>query len=170
MSSTTLSPARIGALVGVLLTVLAGSAIFLFRGHSSPVTVTPPVTHPHTKPAGPVHVVHPTVNVNPLLPAQLHLQLEHYPRVLVAFYNPHSKVEGLTIEAARAGAKAEHVPFVAVNLLNDTVAGPLTALLPSGQLLPNPGFVIYRRPGVIVFRSDGYLDMPAVSQAVKDSR
>ena len=32
-------------------------------------------------------------------------------------------------------------------MLNDAVAGPLTALLPTGELLPNPGFAIYRRPG-----------------------
>ncbi len=169
MPSTTISPhARIGALVGVLLTALAGSAVYMLHGHSQPATVTPvtPVTPHH--PSTPVHVVGPTVD--PLLPAPVHLQLDHYPRVVVGFYNPHSPVDSLTIEAARAAAKAAHVPFVSVSLLNDAVAGPLTALLPAGELLPDPGFAIYTRPGKLAFRSDGYLDQAAVTQALKDTR
>jgi hypothetical protein len=168
MPSTTISPhARIGALVGVLLTALAGSAVYMLHGHSQPLTVTTPTPVPH-HPSGPVHVVPPTVD--PLLPAPLHLQLEHYPRVVVGFYNPHSPVDSLTIQAARAAASAAHVPFIAVNLLDDAVAGPLTALLPAGELLPNPGFAIYKRPGTLVFRSDGYLDQATVTQALKETR
>jgi hypothetical protein len=171
MPFATISPhARIAALVGVLVIALAGSAFFVLHGHSSPATVTPPATHPHAKTPAPttpppMHVVRPTVD--PLLPAPLRAQLAKYPIVVAGFYNPDSTVDSLTIQAARAGAAAAHVPFVPVNLLNDAVAGPLTALLPSGELLPNPGFAIYTRQGTLVFRSDGYLDQGAVTQAVK---
>jgi hypothetical protein len=171
MPSTTISlHARIGALIGVLLTALAGSAIYLLHGHSQPASVTPPTpaVHHQPTPSKPVHVVRPTVN--PLLPAPVHTALDQYPLVVVAFYNPHSPVDRLTIEEARAGAAATHVPFVQVDLLDDSVAGPLTALLPSGELLPNPGFAIYRRPGTLVYRSDGYLNRTGVAQAVKDAR
>jgi hypothetical protein len=89
---------------------------------------------------------------------------------MAGFFNPHSPVDRLTLDEARAGAVAMHIPFVAVNLLDDSVAGPLTALLPAGQILPNPGFAIYRRPGTLVYRSDGYLPRAAVAQAVKDTR
>jgi hypothetical protein len=123
---------------------------------------------PQPKPPEPVHVVRPTVN--PLIPNPVHLQLDHSPRVVVGFYNPHSAVDQLTIAEARAGAAAMHLPFVSVNLLDDSVAGPLTALLPAGELLPNPGLVIYKRPGTLVYRSDGYLSRTGVAQAVKDSR
>ncbi len=171
MPSTTISPhARVAALVGVLLIAIAGSAFFVLHGHSSSPTVTTPLTHQHAKtptPA-PVHVVKPAVD--PLLPAPLRTQLEQSPLVVAGFYNPDSPVDSLTIDAARAGASAAHVPFVPVNLLNDAVAGPLTALLPAGQLLPNPGFAIYKRPGTLVFRSDGYLDQTAVTQAVSEAR
>ena len=168
MHSTTISQhARIGALLGVLLTVLAGAAIVLMHGNSHPATTTPPaVQQPNSH--QPVHVVRPTVN--PLLPSPLHSQLERYPRVVVGFYNPHSSVDRLTIAEARAGALAMHLPFVSVNLLDDAVAGPLTALLPSGQLLPNPGFAIYRRPGTLIYRSDGYLNRAGVEQAARDAR
>lgn len=173
MPSTTLSPqVRIAALVGVLLIALAGSAFFVLRPHhSQPATVTPPTVHRQPTPSTPskqVQVVRPTVN--PLLPAPLHFQLEHYPLVIAGFYNPHSGVDRLTIDEVRAGASAAHVPFVSVNLLDDSLAGPLTALLPAGELLPNPGFAIYKRPGTLVYRSDGYLTRESVAQAVKDAR
>ena len=167
--TTTFSPhARIGALLGVLLIVLAGSAIFFLHGHSNPATVTPPAVQPQPTPPKPVHVAQPTVN--PLLPAPIRAALEYSPLVVAGFYNPHSPVDMLTIAEVRAGAKSAHVLFRPVNLLNDAVAGPLTALLPAGELLPNPGFVIYRRPGTLVYRSDGYLKAASVVQAIKDAR
>jgi hypothetical protein len=166
MPTTTISPhARVGALIGVLLTVLAGSAIYLMNGHSQPVTVAPPQV---TTPPKPVAVVPP--KVNPLLPSPVHIQLSHYPLVVVGFSNPHSPGDRLTIDAARAGAAAAHAVFVSINLLDDSVAGPLTALLPAGELLPNPGFAIYKRPGTLVYRSDGYLSSANVAQAVRDAR
>jgi len=169
MPSTTISAhARIGALLGVLLTVLAGSAIYFLHAHSQRATVTPPAVQPRPTPTKPVQVVRPTVN--PLLPTSIRIALEHYPLVVAGFYNPHSPVEKRTLAEVRAGAAAVHAPFRAVNLLDDAVAGPLTALLPSGQLLPNPGFVIYRRPGTVVYRSSGYLSSASVSQAVREAR
>ena len=108
--------------------------------------------------------------VNPLLPAPIRLSLRYSPLVVAGFYNPHSPVDMLTMAEARAGAASSHVVFRSVNLLNDAVAGPLTALLPAGELLPNPGFVIYKRPGTLVFRSDGYLKAAGVMQAIKDAR
>lgn len=171
MSSTTISPhVRIAALVGVLLIALAGSAIFLLRGHSQPATITPPVVTPQPTPPKPVHAVQQPPTINPLIPDPIHFVLAHYPVVVVGFYNPHAPVDMLTIDEARAGASAAHVPFRAVSLLDDAVAGPLTALLPAGQLLPNPGFVVYKRPGTVAYRSDGYLKSASVAQAVRDAR
>ncbi len=171
MTSTTLSPhARIAAIVGVLLIALISSAIYVLHGHSQPAAITKfPIHHHPTQPTTkPVHVVVPAVN--PLLPTPLRTALAHSPLVVAGFYNPHSPVEMLTIDEARAGAAAAHIPFLAVNLLDDSVAGPLTALLPSNELLPNPGLAIYERSGTIVYRSDGYLSQAAVTQAVKDSQ
>jgi hypothetical protein len=170
MATTTLSPhARIGALIGVLLTVLAGSALYMLHGHSSHSTpiVTTPTVHP-SQPSGPVHVVQP--KVNPLFPTPVRSALERNRLVVAGFYNPASPVDSLTIKEARAGAEAAHVGFVAVNLLNDSVAGPLTSFLPANELLPNPGIVIYRRPGTLVYRSDGYLNRTAVEQAVREAQ
>ncbi len=169
MNTTTFSPhARIGALLGVLLTVLAASAIFFLHGHSKPATVAPLTVVPQPTHSKPVPVARPTVN--PLFPTPIRAALAYSPLVVVGFYNPHSPVDMLTIAEARAAAASTHVVFRPVNLLNDKVAGPLTALLPAGELLPNPGFVIYKRPGVLVYRSDGYLKAANVVQAIKDAR
>lgn len=175
MNSVTLSPqARIAALVLVLLVALGGSAFFLLHGHSQPQTVTtpaPPVQHPVQHPTPTPthhHPVQPTVD--PLLPTPLRTALMQNPIVVVGFYDPHSHVSRRTITEARAGAATADVGFLAVNLLNDAVAGRLTALLPSGQMLPSPGIAIYARPGTIVYRTDGFIERMAVVQAVMGTR
>jgi hypothetical protein len=45
------------------------------------------------------------------------------------------------------------------------VAGILTALLPGGGLLPDPGVLVYRAPGDLAIRLDGFADRDAVAQA-----
>jgi len=168
MTSITLNPqARIAALVGVVVIALGGAAFFFMQGNSQAQTLTTP-TPAQTQPSLPVHVVKPTVN--PLLPAPLRAALERDSIVVVAFSDPHSAVSGHTVSEARAGAEAAHVGFLAVNLLDDSVAGPLTALLPSGELLPNPGVAIYTRKGTILYRSDGYLAQEGVVQAVRGAK
>jgi hypothetical protein len=169
-TSVTISPqARIVALVGVLLIALGGSAFYVMHGHAQPQTVTtPPAQQPAQHPTPRVHIVRPTVD--PLFPTPLRNALEHNAIVVVGFYNPRAPVGSATIAEAQAGAAAAHVGFLRVNLLDDAVAGPLTALLPAGQLLPNPGIVIYGRPGTLLYRSDGYLDHAAVVEAVRGSK
>jgi hypothetical protein len=167
MPTMTLSPqVKIVALVGVLLIALAGSAFFVMHGHASHNLTTP--TTPQTTTTPHVHVVQPTVD--PLLPAPLRAVLEHNAVVVVAFYDPHSAVARATITEAEAGAATAHVGFLRVNLLDDPVAGTLTALLPSGQLLPNPGIIIYKRPGTVIYRTDGYLDRAGIVEAVRGSK
>jgi hypothetical protein len=138
------------------------------QSQSQEASIAPPPVQHKTKPSPPMHVVKPTVN--PLLPAPVRSALERYPVVVVGTYDPESPVQNLTLDEARAGAEAAHLPFVAVSLLDDRVAGPLTALLPSGGLLPEPGFLVYKRPGNVVFRSDGFLNRMAVAQVVKDAK
>jgi hypothetical protein len=108
--------------------------------------------------------------VNPLLPERVSAPLEHSKLVLVGFFNPNARIDRLPMDEAKAGAAMAHIPFASVNLLNDSIAGPLTALLPANQILPNPGIAIYDRTGTIVFRGDGYLSRTTIAQAVKESR
>ncbi|MDX6479863.1 MAG: hypothetical protein QOG85_373 [Gaiellaceae bacterium] len=166
MPTTTITPkVRLAALIGVLLIALAGSAFFMLRGHTkTPSTTAPPSTHPTT----PTHRTRPTVN--PLLPAPLRAVLEQHRIVVVGFFNPDSPIGLRTIAEARAGAALAGVGYFTVDLRHDSVAGPLTALLPSGQMLPNPGIAIYKRPGRIIYRADGFLLRQLIPQAIKDSQ
>jgi hypothetical protein len=167
-------PVRIVALAGVLLIALAGSALVLLR-HHTPGAATVPSTPHATTPAATTAVSHrsrPHVRakivrpaVDAQLPGRLRAALERHRIVVAGFYDPQVQENTLSISEARAGAVRAGAGFVAVDLLDNSVAGPLTALLPSGQLLPAPGILIYRRPGRIVFRFDGYLDRAAVAQA-----
>ncbi len=181
--TTQISPQmRIVALAGVLLIALAGSALLLLH-KPKPGTVTLPPAHPTTTPAkhhslrsspapapSRTHakVVRPAVN--PLLPAKLRAALGRHPVVVAAFFDSQNRIDSLTVAEARAGAAARGAGFVTVNLLSDKVAGRLTAFLPSDELLPAPGILVFKRPGRIVWRSDGYLDRQAVAQAVRNVR
>lgn len=168
---------KIVALAGVLVIALAGSALFVLH-KSKPGTVTVSSTHKPTAPTKPslhpspapprVKIVRPLVN--PLLPAKLRAALDRHPVVVAAFYNSQSRTDSLTVAEARAGAAAGHAGFVPVNLLSDKVAGRLTALLPANELLPSPGILVFKRPGRVVWRFDGYLDRQAVAQAVDNTR
>lgn len=170
MPSTTLSPqARIVALVGVLLIALAGSAYFLLGGHKPATSVLTPPAH-HSKPPTTTHHHHVGPKINPLVPGPLRYALVRYPVVVVAFFNPASPVSMLTVTEARAGALTAGVGFLAVNVRDDSVAGPLTALLTAGQILPNPGIAIYGRPGTLLYRADNYVDRAVVVQAVRNSQ
>lgn len=187
--STQISPQmRIVALAGVLLIALAGASMFLLR-HKSAAPVTIPSTPAHTTPAAttpasttPAATTPPVTiakvpakptrlsRVDRQLPSVLRSALAKHQFVVVGLFDPQVSVDDLAVTEARAGALAAHAGFVRVSLLDNAVAGPLTALLPSGQLLPSPGILLYRFPGKQVYRYDGYLDRDAVAQAVVSAR
>jgi hypothetical protein len=184
-------PVRIFALVALLVTV-AGAGMLLVTGKQAPkppVTVVSrsaaaaakahaPKVHPAAVPAPPtptaakakpkpavvVHKPKPTLAANGL-PMPLALALQQHRIVVVSFVDPQSRTDSISYAEARAGARDASVGFLLVSVLNDAVAGPWTALLPGGQLLPEPGVLIYRRPNVLIQRIDGFADRTAVAQA-----
>lgn len=180
---TQLSPQiRIFALVGVLLIALAGAGLFVLRhSHSGaapappaarstrPAATTParttatPTTPARTTAQPPTRLHLRQVRIDPSLPAPLRAALLRHRTVVVGLYDPQVRFEATVLTAARDGAAQAHAGFVRVSLLDNRVAGPLTGLLPSGNLLPSPGILVYRRPGKLVYRFDGYLDRDAVA-------
>jgi hypothetical protein len=186
---------RLVALAGLLLAVLGGGAVLLFGRSqptatappapsrlttSTPVAPVPaapparakPATHRAAAPvAAPARdVAKPGTAsrgnlVDARLPAPLQWALSRHRIVVVSLYNPRAEVDAISVAEAHAGAKDAKVGYLLVNLLDDKVAGRLTGLLPGGGLLPNPGVLIFRAPGRIVFRFDGFVDRDAVAQA-----
>jgi hypothetical protein len=99
------------------------------------------------------------------LPQALQWQLAHHKVVVVSLYNPHSDVDAISVAEAHAGAVDAGAGFLLVNVLDNKVAGILTALLPGGGLLPDPGVLVYRDPGQFAIRLDGFNDRDTVAQA-----
>ena len=72
-------------------------------------------------------------------PQPLQWQLAHHKVVVVSLYNPSADVDAISVAEAHAGAIDASAGFLLVNVLDNKVAGILTALLPGGGLLPDPG-------------------------------
>jgi hypothetical protein len=152
----------------------------LYNGRKVPVhpKTTKPVTHkpaptvkpvpakpakPHPAPAKPAAAPKaPIVSANGL-PLVIVTALEHHSVVVVALYDPQSRVDGISLGEAFAGAAAAHAGFVPLNVLDPSQAGPLMRLL---GVLPDPAVLVYRRPGDLVVRFDGFADRDTVAQAV----
>jgi hypothetical protein len=103
------------------------------------------------------------------LPQALQWQLAHHRVVVVSIYNPRSDVDAISVAEAHAGAVDANAGFLLVSVLDDKVAGILTGLLPGGGLLPDPGVLVYRAPGELALRLDGFADRASVAQAATNA-
>jgi hypothetical protein len=142
------------------------------RTHSTPAKATPAAKHTakthvasrtqatKTKPAG-----FRGNRVYANLPRPLQWELAHHKVVVVSLYNPSSDVDAISVAEAHAGAIDAGAGFLLVSVLDNKVAGILTALLPDGGLLPDPGVLVYSAPGDIAIRLDGFADRASVAQA-----
>ena len=199
MNLTVSPQIKILALVGLLAAVGLGLSMFVLGGSSKKTTTvavhTParPAAKPRT--VVPAHVaakptkhVAKTHTVSPAkahkkarparfhgnavyaqLPKPLQWQLAHHRVVVVSFYNPSSSVDAISVAEAHAGATDAGAGFLLVSVLDNKVAGILTALLPGGGLLPDPGVIIYRAPGDVALRLDGFADRASVAQAATNA-
>jgi hypothetical protein len=132
---------------------------------TKPRTVSQPKAHKKTaKPVG----FHGNA-VYAQLPQPLQWQLAHHKVVVVSFYNPSSNVDAISVAEAHAGATAAGAGFLLVSVLDNKVAGILTALLPGGGLLPDPGVLVFHAPGNVALRLDGFTDRASVAQAATNA-
>jgi hypothetical protein len=95
--------------------------------------------------------------------------LKKHDIVIVSVFDPQSPTDAISYEEAKAGASDARVGFVGISLLDNPVAAALTSALPGGGLLPSPGVLIYRRPGKLVQRMDGFTDRGVVAEAAAAS-
>lgn len=183
MSLTVGRPIQLLALVGLLAALFGGAALTL--KHHSPSAAPPIVERAaklshKTRAAAAKPVTHRAVRPKPAsqapalvaangLPMPLVNALRKHRIVVVSLVDPQSGTDAVSFAEARAGAAAAHVGFLGVSVLDANVAGPLTALLPGGGLLPDPGLLIYRRPGSLVQRINGFADRDSVAQAAAAS-
>lgn len=197
MDLTVSRPVQIFALVAVIAAVGGGAMLMLKPKHAatppvvltkSPVTPATPTVAATTaatkpNPAGTRHTAAPPATARPVyaakppvrvvgangLPLTIDRALRTHKIVVVSLFDPESSTDAISYAEARAGAADARVGFVGVSLLDNPVAAALTSSLPSGGLLPAPGVLVYRRPGTLVQRIDGFVDRDVVAQAAAAS-
>ena len=100
------------------------------------------------------------------LPTPLATALGRYKTVVVSLYDPYSQVDGIAFAEARAGAALAGVGFVPLNVLSQAQVGKLTEQL---GLLPDPGILVYVRPGTLVAKMSGFMDKETVAQTAHNA-
>ena len=86
--------------------------------------------------------------------------------MVVSVYNPYSEVDGIAFAEARAGARIAGVGFVGLNVLSQAEVGTLTQML---GVLPDPGLLVYTRPGMLAAKISGFADKETVAQAAQNA-
>ena len=145
---------------------------------AAPTTHKVPAKHP-AKPKTTVPVRHavvkprPTIDVAAIkaaraagLPEPLAQAFGRYRTVVVSLYDPYSQVDGTAFAEARAGAVLAGVGFVPLNVLSQPQVGKLTEQL---GLLPDPGILVYIRPGTMAAKIAGFADKETVAQAAHNA-
>lgn len=102
----------------------------------------------------------------PGLTPEVAAALRTHELVVVSLFDPQARVDRISLAEASAGAKAAHAGFVPLDVLRQGQGGPLVRQL---GVLPDPAVLVYRRPGNLVARFDGFADRDTVAQAVANA-
>jgi hypothetical protein len=100
------------------------------------------------------------------LPEPVAQAFGRYSTVVVSLYDPYSQVDGISFAEAKAGAALAGVGFVPLNVLSQPQVGKLTEQL---GLLPDPGVLVYVRPGTLAAKISGFADKETVAQAAQNA-
>jgi len=134
------------------------------RAVAKPKAAAKPTPKPKHAPAKPK----PAVAENGL-PTALDELLHGHRVVVVAVWDPEAPADRIAFLEAQAGARDANAGFLAVSVLNERIAGPLTALAGNGTVLPDPGILVYKQPATLMNRLDGFSDRAAVAAAVANA-
>ena len=199
MGVTVSYPVRIAAICGLAGAVAIGGGLMLLGRHSTSATPAPVVIkhHPfgpgatkhhrtaatHRSSAANRHSVTntPTLKVKHVvarpaavdhaalaagLPVALARALAQHSVVVVELYDPQSEVDAIAYAEAQAGAADARVGFLPLSVLGHDVS-KLTQKF--GQVLPDPGLLVYSRPATLSLRIDGFVDRDTVAQAASNA-
>jgi hypothetical protein len=196
MTFTLSPPIRYAALCALLASVLIGGSLMMLGHKGESAVATPHVINKHpfgvkkhatttTKKTAPAATTKPRpqpVQATPAkapeqpsaviaalaagMPAPIAKALGKHPIVVVSLYNPYSEVDGIAFAEARAGAQMAQVGFLPLSVLSQAQVGKLTEQL---GLLPDPGLLVYARPGTLVARISGFADKETVAQAAQNA-
>ncbi len=100
------------------------------------------------------------------LPLSIARALAQHSVVVVELYDPQSEVDGIAYGEAQAGAQAAGVGFLSLSVLGHDVS-KLTQKF--GEVLPDPGVLVYARPATLALRLGGFVDRDTVAQAATNA-
>ena len=196
MTFTLSPPIRYAALCALLASVVIGGGLMMLGHKSESAVATPHVINKHpfgvkkhattatktTKQAATTKPKPQPVQATPAkapeqpsaliaalaagMPAPIAKALGKHPIGVVSLYNPYSEVDGIAFAEARAGAQMAKVGFLPLSVLSQAQVGKLTEQL---GLLPDPGLLVYARPGTLVARISGFADKETVAQAAQNA-
>lgn len=135
----------------------------------APTAKTRPATKPATsakrqptksKPAKP------RIKLDPGLPPTLARALRSSPVAVVSMVTPDSAVDDIAKREAAAGARAAGAAFVTVDVTNEKGARPFAVKL---GVVEAPAVLVYKRPGELFVRLDGFADLDTVAQAAENA-
>ena len=130
----------------------------------APVTPKPAQRATPAKPAAPVR---PAVRLKPGLPPTLARALRARPVAVVSLVTPGVSVDTTAAREAAAGARAVGAAFSAVDVTDERAARPYNLML---GVLDAPSVLVFKRPGNLFVRFDGFADLDTVAQAADNAR
>lgn len=101
------------------------------------------------------------------LPLAVANALKTHSAVVVALYTPEGKLDPIGFVEAKQGAALAHAGFVGINVLDSRTAAPLMTKL--GVVLRAPTVLVFKRPGDLATRLDGFADRETVAQAAQNA-
>jgi hypothetical protein len=125
----------------------------------APTTKPVVAVKPNAKPAKPAVVL------NPGLPATRARALRREPVVVAAVYAP-GAADRAAVAQARTGAQAVGAGFVTLNVLREQQARALESLVGP---ISDPSVLVFKRPGTVALRLDGFADSAIVAQAAQNA-
>ena len=169
-------PTRMIALLGFAAAALAVfflvvRPLLLDDSESTPAATsqpsTPTAAQPNVTPAKPAAAppARPAVELVPGLPANLANALRRERVVVAAVWAPRAG-DTQALAEARAGAQATGAGFVALNVLFEGHAKALEQLVGP---ISDPSVLVFKRPGKVANRLEGFADSATVAQAAHNA-
>jgi hypothetical protein len=175
-------PVRIFA-IAIVLVGLAGMLAMRTMGPSEePAAIPLPVKTPaaNAEPAKPTAAPKATAKVPPLnapkvvkqalpptgFPSVVDRALRDHEVVVLSLVVPGARVDELAAAEAEAGARLGGAGFLALNVLNESVARALLTKLDSVQ---DPSVLVVQRSGDIALSLTGFVDRETVAQAAANA-
>jgi hypothetical protein len=128
-----------------------------------PAAKPKPQTRPAVKPVAPAR---PKVKLKEGLPPALNRALTARPVAVVSFVTPGAGLDQMAAKEAAAGAKAVGASFLTVDVARERQARPYAVMLGT---LDAPTVLVFKRPGELFVRLNGFADLDTVAQAADNA-